>query len=135
MRAKHFSLFAGLALMVIASACHKRPENMASIYGYPNTPPLSDVDKFPPINTNDTTSATDKPLEVVLPDPRLRETWIRDRKVFEKDTVYFDFDSSVVKSGEKSKVANVAGYLKSNPGKAVEIEGHCDERGTEEYNR
>ena len=29
----------------------------------------------------------------------------------------------------------VADYLKANPGKAVRVEGNCDERGTEEYNR
>src|SRR5262252_6026194 len=90
---------AGLALVIVGSGCHKRPENMANIYGYPKTQPLTDADKFGPINTND---ITDKPLEVALPPPQLRETWIRDRKVFEKDTVYFDFDSSVVKSAEKS---------------------------------
>jgi peptidoglycan-associated lipoprotein len=49
--------------------------------------------------------------------------------------VYFDYDSSVIKPSEKSKVAAVADYLKSNSANAVKIEGHCDERGTEEYNR
>jgi peptidoglycan-associated lipoprotein len=129
-------LYAALIFLLLVpgvTGCHKRPEKMDNIYGYPNTPALTDADKFPPINTNDI--ASDKPIAVALPDPTLRETWIRDRKVFEKDTVYFDFDSSVVKPGEKPKVANVAGYLKSKPGHAVEIEGHCDERGTEEYNR
>ncbi len=58
-----------------------------------------------------------------------------DRSVFAGDTVYFDFDRSSVKKGETAKVENVAGYLKSNRGNKVLIEGHCDERGTEEYNR
>jgi len=48
---------------------------------------------------------------------------------------HFDYDSSAVKPGEKSKVKAVADYLKANMADAVEIEGHCDERGTEEYNR
>src|SRR5262249_19328595 len=43
--------------------------------------------------------------------------------------------SSVVRPGEKSKISAVADYLKSNQMTAVEIEGNCDERGTEEYNR
>ena len=67
--------------------------------------------------------------------PDLRKDWPRDREIFKSDTVHFDYDSSVVKSGEKSKVAAVASYLKANTADAVEIEGHCDERGTEEYNR
>jgi peptidoglycan-associated lipoprotein len=56
-------------------------------------------------------------------------------EIFKSDTVHFDFDSSVVKPDEGSKVAAVADYLKANAGEAVRIEGHCDERGTEEYNR
>jgi peptidoglycan-associated lipoprotein len=59
----------------------------------------------------------------------------RDEKKFEADTVRFEYDSSVVRSSEKSKVANVADYLKTTPGTGVEIQGNCDERGTDEYNR
>jgi peptidoglycan-associated lipoprotein len=58
-----------------------------------------------------------------------------DRAALALQTVYFDFDSSVLKPGEVGKVETVAGYLASNPSHAVVIEGHCDERGTEEYNR
>lgn len=55
--------------------------------------------------------------------------------MFEAQTVYFDFDSAVVKTGEKSKIEAVAAHLQSNPAQAVRVEGNCDERGTEEYNR
>lgn len=48
--------------------------------------------------------------------------------------VLFDYDSARVRPSEDSKLAAVAAYMKSNPGKLV-IEGHCDERGTAEYNR
>jgi peptidoglycan-associated lipoprotein len=58
-----------------------------------------------------------------------------DRSAFAAYTVYFDFDSSVVKGGETAKIEAVADYLLSNPSNALQIEGHCDERGTEEYNR
>jgi peptidoglycan-associated lipoprotein len=61
--------------------------------------------------------------------------WIEQPAILEADTVYFDYDSSVIKPSEKSKVAAVADYLKANSANAVKIEGHCDERGTEEYNR
>ena len=33
------------------------------------------------------------------------------------------------------KIAEAAAFLKSNPNLVLVIEGHCDERGTEEYNR
>ncbi len=55
--------------------------------------------------------------------------------MFEADTVYFDFDSSTIKNSEMPKIERVADYFKSNPSHAVKVEGHCDERGTEEYNR
>jgi peptidoglycan-associated lipoprotein len=61
--------------------------------------------------------------------------WIENPDQFKSDTVYFDFDSSSVKPGEKSKISAVADYLKSNSAAAVRVEGNCDERGTEEYNR
>jgi peptidoglycan-associated lipoprotein len=61
--------------------------------------------------------------------------WIPHPDILQADTVRFDFDSAVINPGEQSKVAAVADYLKSNASDAVNIEGHCDERGTEEYNR
>jgi peptidoglycan-associated lipoprotein len=50
-------------------------------------------------------------------------------------TIYFDFDKSAIKGGERSKLESVGAYLKNNPAASLKIEGHCDERGTEEYNR
>ena len=61
--------------------------------------------------------------------------WAENAEVFKADTVYFAYDSSVVKASEKSKVVAVADYLKANSADAVRIEGNCDERGTAEYNR
>lgn len=57
-----------------------------------------------------------------------------DPSFFASDTVYFDFDRATVKDSERSKVDRVARFLQDNRGAAVSIEGHCDERGTEEYN-
>jgi peptidoglycan-associated lipoprotein len=57
-----------------------------------------------------------------------------DRQAFAADTVYFDFDSSLVKSSEQGKVDRVAGALMENMSHLLRIEGHCDERGTEGYN-
>ena len=48
--------------------------------------------------------------------------------------VYFDFDSSAVRSRDLETVANHAKYLTRNPNTRVRLEGHADERGTREYN-
>ncbi len=49
-------------------------------------------------------------------------------------SVYFDLDQSAVKPGERSKLADAVKYLKDNPTKKLLLEGHCDWRGTDEYN-
>jgi peptidoglycan-associated lipoprotein len=61
--------------------------------------------------------------------------WGEVRETLQADTIHFEYDSAVVKPGEHSKVTAVADYLKSNSSNAVKVEGHCDERGTDEYNR
>ena len=65
-----------------------------------------------------------------------RSSWKPDREAFAAQTVHFDFDKSNVKPSEVGKLEEVARRMKSEfQGKAIRIEGHCDERGTEEYNR
>lgn len=62
--------------------------------------------------------------------------WTENRDEFANQTVYFDFDKSNIKPGEVSKLEEVTKRMKAQfKGKALRIEGHCDERGTEEYNR
>lgn len=48
--------------------------------------------------------------------------------------VYFDFDKSSIKPAERSKLEAAAKYLKDNPTHRLLLEGHCDWRGTAEYN-
>jgi peptidoglycan-associated lipoprotein len=50
------------------------------------------------------------------------------------DDVRFDFDKSEVKEDGRMTCQIVANYLKMHPGAKLQIEGHCDERGTAEYN-
>jgi peptidoglycan-associated lipoprotein len=64
-----------------------------------------------------------------------RPAWNEDRSSLDADKVYFSFDKSTIKSNEKSKLDEVASFLRGNPQDSVRIEGNCDERGTEEYNR
>lgn len=54
---------------------------------------------------------------------------------FKSDTVYFEFDKSTIKASETHKLDSIASRMKRYAGKALRIAGHCDERGTEEYNR
>ncbi len=49
-------------------------------------------------------------------------------------TVYFDFDKSDLRSAGEEALAKNAAWLKEHSEFLVRIEGHCDERGTNEYN-
>lgn len=49
-------------------------------------------------------------------------------------SVYFDFDRSAIKQDEKKKISDAADYLKTNTQYRMLLEGHCDWRGTAEYN-
>jgi peptidoglycan-associated lipoprotein len=48
--------------------------------------------------------------------------------------IYFDFDRSDLRPDAREILKINAGWLRANPSARVEIEGHCDERGTTEYN-
>jgi peptidoglycan-associated lipoprotein len=60
---------------------------------------------------------------------------IQDRGALAAYTVHFKFDSAVVQDNEQANIASVAQALTGDVNAKLLIEGHCDERGTEEYNR
>ena len=47
---------------------------------------------------------------------------------------YFDVDSAALRTPTISGLLFVAEYLKANPDQRILVEGHCDERGTRDYN-
>jgi peptidoglycan-associated lipoprotein len=58
----------------------------------------------------------------------------RAREAFENEDVYFDFDQSILTSDGRSVLERKGAWLRSNSDASVTVEGHCDERGTAEYN-
>ena len=50
------------------------------------------------------------------------------------DTVYFDFDSHAIRADAQATLQKQAAWLQKYPAVRLVIEGHCDERGTREYN-
>ena len=50
------------------------------------------------------------------------------------ETVYFSYDDYTLTSDSQERLAKIADSLKANGTAAVQIEGHCDERGSIEYN-
>lgn len=64
------------------------------------------------------------------PTPGSREDFIQNVG----DRVYFDFDKSNIKPEGQQTLQRQATWLKQYPNVTVTVEGHCDERGTREYN-
>jgi len=48
--------------------------------------------------------------------------------------VYFAYDSSQINPSERFKIEEVANHLRNNASVSIIVEGHCDERGSREYN-
>lgn len=57
-----------------------------------------------------------------------------ERSAFENEDVMFAYDSSALSPQAQDILRKKAGFLKANPNVKVTIEGHTDERGTNEYN-
>jgi peptidoglycan-associated lipoprotein len=62
------------------------------------------------------------------------DQYTKDPSALAAYTVHFKFDSAVVQDSEQANLASVAQALSDQSLKLL-IEGNCDERGTEEYNR
>ena len=82
------------------------------------------------------TASVNSTIGTELPDHGNLADRDMDRTEFKAQTVYFAFDQAQAGPNEASKIEQVAGAFKAKPaGFDLLIEGHCDERGTEEYNR
>ena len=62
------------------------------------------------------------------------ERKMTERAVFENEDIQFEFDSIRLNSEAQEILRKKAQWLKANPAARVTIEGHCDNRGTNEYN-
>jgi len=136
MKLTKFFAAAALSLTVAAlvSGCRKNPSYMTRIPGARTEAP-TDNPAAPPLNPEPTPNQKTNEFSGYVFSGPDRSNWVAHAEILQAYTVHFDFDRSVVKSSEKPLLEAVASYLKANPTHAVRIEGHCDERGTEEYNR
>jgi peptidoglycan-associated lipoprotein len=59
---------------------------------------------------------------------------VQDFRVNVGDTVHFDYDRYAVRGEDRDLLQRQAAWLQKYPQVRVSVEGHCDERGTREYN-
>jgi peptidoglycan-associated lipoprotein len=134
-RLTYLMIFA-LAMSLAATGCKHKPVDVTTLPNRPRTGPQN-PGPTQPIGQGDKIAGADIPTTgVPLPeDLNDLSKFEQLREILAPHTVHFDYDSPVVKSSEKPHVQAVADYLRGAAGMALLIEGHCDERGTEEYNR
>jgi peptidoglycan-associated lipoprotein len=136
-------LVLSLILTVAATGCKKTPVKVTDMngprMGYNATPGDNTIPNLPPAEAiaAGPEAQTSSGHKEGIPQlgPGRFQGYIPHPEILKAYSVYFDFDSSVIKSGEKPKLNSVADYLKGHTGEGLRLEGNCDERGTEEYNR
>ena len=129
----------GLIVALAASGCkHSSPgiTKLDNNGGAAHAGTPKDIPASAAINPTDKVDSLANPDGTIPPNARgSHDGWKEDAGALAGYTVHFDYDSTVIKESEKSKLDAIAAQLKGNASAAVRIEGHCDERGTEEYNR
>ncbi|MBE7561179.1 OmpA family protein [bacterium] len=77
------------------------------------------------------------PGEVTAPPPvrPSQPAGVEPIEIPEMQRVYFDYDKYDLRPDALAVLRNNLVWLRANPDKTVTIEGHCDERGSEQYNQ
>ena len=93
-----------------------------------------------PKGTQETGTATYQEVEEGIKGKDITQVKIPEGTEFEEvdavifEPIHFDFDKYNLKPSAQAKLQKIGRYLLDNPAKTMIIEGHCDERGTREYN-
>jgi peptidoglycan-associated lipoprotein len=120
----------GIVLAIVAAGCHKKIPAPAPA---PPPPPPAVTPAPPP---------PPPPPPAPAPAPRpLTEEEIFARKSVDQlnaerplDDAYFDLDKSEIREDAKPRLQKDADWLKKWASVQVQVEGHCDSRGSAEYN-
>ena len=132
-------LLCGVTLALLLAGCPKRP--MMSMGSAPApTPPPSTAPMAPTPPARPPAAAAAPPAPPPVPPPRSTPAPPAPPKPSEyaandalKD-IYFAFDKADIRPGEVKTLDANGAWLKMHDNSLVLIEGHCDERGTAEYN-
>ena len=133
-RCSHLVLSSLLVAAVVLSGCAKRPATTQAAAPAPtgsasttaSTPPPAPA----PVQSDTPTAATTTPAPSSTARPAVQDF----AAVPELVDVFFDFDKYDIRPGDAKTLDANANWLKSNSSHLMLIEGHCDERGTNEYN-
>ena len=127
----------GLVLTFATVGCKKHPGYTTTIPGLTHPIGGGNLDNQPSVNPQPPIDAgTNVGTTGGIPLGPGHDGWAADPSdPLKAQTIYFDYDKSSIKTSEQGKLEDVASYMKSHGDVALRVEGNCDERGTEEYNR
>ncbi len=122
---KKWLLFSAVAAAMIVAAGGCRPKAKVTIPTQKGL--LFEGDQVPgggiPLGENPEGPFVDP--EDYTADPAVREIFV---------DVHFDYNKAEIRAGERPILERIAGYMREHGALTIKVEGHCDERGSNEYN-
>jgi peptidoglycan-associated lipoprotein len=131
-RAAQVTLMSVLLAGLMITGCARRPATVAASAAAPAAAPSPAPAPAPSVPS--AASAPPAPAPAAAPAPAPRPVPKEFMAVAALKEVYFDFDKYDIRPEDAKTLGANATWLKSNGDNLVLIEGHCDERGTNEYN-
>ena len=122
-----------LIVTMIVVGCAKRPA-MLQVAAPPPTAGAATQPPPVPAPTPTVPPAATPPPAVVQPAAPSLPAPAQFRDVPALNDIYFDFDKSDIRPDAARRLDANIDWMRSNPAALIFIEGHCDERGTNEYN-
>ncbi|HKY70844.1 MAG TPA: peptidoglycan-associated lipoprotein Pal [Nitrospira sp.] len=109
-----------------------KPESMATVPGSGTFETAREAGETPSAGGGAEPSAGSPPPP--MPSPGLTAPSMGSAEAVTLADIFFDFDQHTIRSDAQSVLSANAAWINRTPGKAIVIEGHCDERGTQAYN-
>lgn len=123
-------LVTAAAALLLLTGCPRKPDRSTG----PDDTQLG-TSQDTAVNPIDLGTVADPDSQLEARDP-LPAGWTDEGSFYRgvMESVYFDFDRFAIAGKERPKIEAAVKWMKENPDKRVVLEGHCDWRGTAEYN-
>lgn len=120
-----------MAAVLVLAACKKDPPPPPAPTG-PTAEELAEQARRDSIAAAE--RAAREAAEAAAREAAAREAAVREARATLEQVVYFDYDDSSIRADSESALRAKAEILRSSGSVRIRIEGHADERGTNEYN-
>jgi peptidoglycan-associated lipoprotein len=121
-----------LVLALVVAGCHKKVPPAAPAPPPPPTPTAPVTPPPPPAPPPPAPAPAPRPLTEEEIFARKSVAQLNDERPL--DDVYFDLDKSEIREDAKGRLQKDADWMKKWTSTQVSVEGHCDSRGSAEYN-